>query len=55
MDMEKFLLRNNGGALQQADQGSGGVTVLGSVQELWRCGFEGFGLVNMVLMICWLD
>ena len=55
MDMEKFLLRRNGGELEQDDQGSGGVTVPGGLQELWRYGTEGLGLVNMVLMGCWLD
>ena len=36
--------------LEQAAQGSGGVTVPGGVQETCRCGTEGCGLVNMVGM-----
>ena len=32
--------------LSHAAQGSGGVTVPGGVQELWRCGTEGCGLVG---------
>ena len=33
----------SGEALAQAAQGSGGVTVPGGVQEVWRCGTEGHG------------
>ena len=42
---EKFLLHQSGDALAQAAQGSGGVTVPGGVQEPWRSGTEGHGLV----------
>jgi len=31
--------------LDQAAQGGGGVTIPGGVQEMWRCGTEGHGLV----------
>ena len=34
----------------QAAQGSDGVTVTGGVQEMWRCGTEGHGIVIMVEM-----
>jgi len=34
--------------LAQAAQGGGGVTIPGGVQEMWRCGTEGRGLVGMV-------
>lgn len=30
----------NGQALEEAAQGGGGVTVLGAVQELWRCALR---------------
>ena len=30
-------------------QGGGGVTIPGGVQELWRCGTEGLGLVAIVV------
>ena len=35
---EKFHLRNNGEALEQAAQGGGGVTIPGGVQKMCRCG-----------------
>ena len=41
---EKFLLRKSGEVLEQAAQGSGGVTILGGVHEKGRCGTEGHGL-----------
>jgi len=40
---EKFLLRKSGEALKQAARGSGEATVLGGVQETWRCGTEEHG------------
>ena len=52
---ERFLLRNSGEALAQAAQGGAGVTVPGGVQEMWRCGTEGCGLVGMVEMRQCLD
>jgi len=45
----KFFRRNDE-ILQQAAQGSGGVTVLGGVQETQRCGTEGRVSVGMVGM-----
>ena len=49
---EKFLLRNNGEALEQAAQGGGGVTIPGGVQVLrkrtdgkWFSGHGGDGLM----------
>ena len=38
-----ILGKEGGDALTQAVQGSGGVTVPGSVQEPWGCGTEGRG------------
>lgn len=40
---EKFLLKKSGGAVAQAVQGGGGVTVLGGVREPQRYGTEGGG------------
>lgn len=37
-------------ALAQAAQGSSGVTVPGGIQETWKCGTEGHGLVSMLVM-----
>lgn len=34
--------------LTQAAQIGGGVTVSGDVQEIWRCGTEGCGLVGNI-------
>jgi len=34
--------------LERAAQGSGGVTILEAVQEMWRCGTERCGLVGMM-------
>ena len=49
------ILRRSGNALAQAAQGGGGVTVPGGVQETWRYGAEGRGLVGMVVMGWQLD
>jgi len=38
--------------LEQAAQGSGGVTIPGGVQKRYRCGTSGYGLVGMVV---WVD
>ena len=38
-----YLLRKSNGALAQAAQGDGGVTIPGGVQENSRCGTEGRG------------
>ena len=43
---EKFLLQRSGGALAQAAQGGGGVTIPQGVQEMVRCCTEGHGLVG---------
>jgi len=40
---KKCLLRKGGETLAQADQGSGGVTVPGGLQEPWRHGADGCG------------
>jgi len=45
--LEKILLRNSDKTLEQITQGSGGVIVPGNVQEMWRCGTEVHGLVDM--------
>mgnify|MGYP001852925745 CR=1 FL=1 len=34
--------------MAQAARGGGGVTVRGGVQEPWRCGTEGRGLVGSI-------
>jgi len=41
--------------LEQAAQGSGGVTIAGGVQKLCRCGTSGYGLAGMVVLAGWLD
>jgi len=41
--------------LKQAAQGGGGVTILWGVEDMWRCGTEGYSLVGMVAMGCQLD
>ena len=45
---EKNTLRLCGNALKQTAQRGSAVTVPGGVQETWRCGTEGHGLVGMV-------
>ena len=47
---EESILRNSGQTLEQAAQGSGGVTVPGDIKEICRCVNEGHGLVGMVRM-----
>jgi len=47
--MTANVIRKSGEALTQAAQGGGGVTVPGDVQEMWRCGTEGCGLVGRVV------
>ena len=39
----KFIFRKSDKALEQASQGSGGVTIPGGVQEVPRCATEGRG------------
>jgi len=36
-------LPKSGGAVAQAAQGGGGVTISGGVQEPWRCGTKTYG------------
>jgi len=36
--------------IEQAAQGSGGVTTPGGVQEVCRCGTSGHGLAGMVVL-----
>ena len=44
LDIRKeILLRKNGNTLEQAAQGSGGLSVPGSVKEKGRCGTECHG------------
>lgn len=45
-----FFSEKSDQALDQAAEGSGGVTVSGSVRETWRCGAEGQVLVGMMVM-----
>jgi len=45
-------MRRSGQALGQTTLGSGGVTVLGGVQETHRCGTEGHSSVGMVKVSC---
>ena len=44
----KFLLRKSCEVLEHSSLRSGGVTILGDVQEMRRCGTEGHGLVGTV-------
>jgi len=41
--------------LEQVTQRSGEVTILGDIQEMWRCRTEGYDLVGLVVMGWWLD
>jgi len=41
--------------LEQAAQGSGGVTIPGGVQKMCRYGTSGHGLAGMVVLGWWLD
>lgn len=45
-----FFSEKSDQALDQAAEGSGGVTASGSVRETWRCGAEGQVLVGMMVM-----
>ena len=44
-----------GQALEQAAQGSGGVTISGGVQKTRRYGTSGYGLAGTVVLGWWLD
>lgn len=46
---EKFILWKCGQVLEEAAQGSGGVTVPGSVKKMDICGIKGRGLVGKFL------
>jgi len=46
----KISLRESGQALEQAAQGSGGVTIPGGVEKMCRCGTSGHGLAGMVVL-----
>jgi len=50
-----WILHYFGQAVAQAAQRGGGATVPEGVQETWRCGTEGRGLVGLVGMCWWLD
>jgi len=41
--------------LEQAVQGSGGVTIPGGVQKMCRYATSGHGLADMVVLNWWLD
>ena len=45
-----FLYRESGQTLEQAAQGSGGVTIPGGVQITCRCGTSGHGLAGLVVL-----
>jgi len=45
----------SGQALDQAAQGSGGVTIPGGVQKTCRRGTSGHGLAGVVVLGRWLD
>ena len=55
LDVRKNVFTESGQALEQAAQGSGGVTIPGGVQKACRCGTSGYGLVSMVVLGGWLD
>jgi len=57
--MFKLVIRKNfftesGQALEQAVQGSGGVTIPGGVQKTCGSGTWGYGLAGMVVLGGWL-
>ena len=52
---EEFLLRKSDEALEEAAQGSGGVTIPGGVHEKGRCGTEGHGVVGNIGAKCTVD
>jgi len=41
--------------LEQAAQGSGGVTIPGGVEKMCRCGTSGYGLAGREVLGGWLD
>jgi len=52
---KKFIHWESGQALEQAAQGSSGVTIPGGVQKMCRCGTSGHGLAAMVVTGWQLD
>jgi len=48
--LQKISLLQSGQALEQAAQGSGGVTIPGGVQKICRYGSSGHGLARMVVL-----
>ena len=44
--MRIYFFSKSAEAVARAAQRGGGVTVPGGVQETWRCGTEGCGLVG---------
>jgi len=50
LDIRKNFFTESGQTLEQAAQGSGGVTIPGGVQKPCRCGTLGHGLAGMVVM-----
>jgi len=47
--VKNFVTERVGQALEQAAQGSGGVTVPGGVKKMCRCSTSGHGLAGMVV------
>ena len=45
----KILLQESGQALEWDAHGGGGITIPGGVQDTFRCGTKGHGLVGK----CW--
>lgn len=45
---KESFIQKSGRALEQAAREFGGVIALEGVQEMWRCGIKGHGLVVMV-------
>jgi len=50
LDIRKNFCTESCKALEQAAQGSGGVTVSGGVQKMSRRGTSGHGLAGMVVL-----
>jgi len=44
---EILLIQESGSALDRSAQGGGGVTIPGSVQEMFRCCTKGHGLAEI--------
>ena len=50
LDIRKNFFTDSGEALEQAAQGSGGVTIPGGVKKKCRCDTSGHGLEGMVVL-----